>query len=110
MIVDEQTGIIDQRAYFSYLADRCTQDRWLEIMPLQAAKQLQHMLGCDWLVVFGDGKNDLDLFAIADQSYAVDIADPSLKPSPLLSFKVIMMMVWPTFWFVKVSSEVLFYG
>ena len=57
---------------------------WLELMPLAASKshaaaQLKAQLGCDRLVVFGDGKNDIDMFQIADESYAVENAAPELK-------------------------------
>ena len=57
---------------------------WLELMPLSASKshaaaQLKAQLGCDRLVVFGDGKNDIDMFQIADESYAVENAAPELK-------------------------------
>lgn len=57
---------------------------WLELMPLAASKshaaaQLKAQLGCDRLVVFGDGKNDIDMFEIADESYAVENAAPELK-------------------------------
>ena len=57
---------------------------WLEIMPLfasksRAAAQLKAQLGCDRLVVFGDGKNDIDMFQLADESYAVSNAAPELK-------------------------------
>ena len=34
---------------------------------------------CDRLVVFGDGRNDLDLFRVADEAYAVANADEEVK-------------------------------
>lgn len=57
---------------------------WLEIMPMTASKshatqQLKELLGCDKLVVFGDGKNDSDMFEMADESYAVKNAVEELK-------------------------------
>ena len=53
-------------------------------MPLKtsksnAIKQLQAMLDCEKLIVFGDGKNDIDMFKIADESYAVANAHEDLK-------------------------------
>ena len=53
-------------------------------MPLEASKsraiaQLKKLLGCDKLVVFGDAINDLDMFQIADEAYAVENACPELK-------------------------------
>ncbi|WP_289184168.1 HAD-IIB family hydrolase [uncultured Dubosiella sp.] len=64
--------------------DLYTNDPWLEIMPQAASKsnaatQLKEKLGCDRLVVFGDGMNDLDLFEKADESYAVQNAVVPLK-------------------------------
>lgn len=59
-------------------------EQWLEIMPQaasksNAARQLKEFLHCDYVVAFGDGKNDIDLFEIADESYAVENAVPELK-------------------------------
>lgn len=67
-----------------YHTDIYTKEQWLEIMPLKASKsnaikQLQTMLGCEKLIVFGDGKNDIDMFQIADESYAVSNAHNDLK-------------------------------
>lgn len=59
-------------------------DMWLELMPKAASKSaaalaLKKRLNCDRLVVFGDGKNDIDLFHAADEAYAVANAEPALK-------------------------------
>lgn len=59
-------------------------EQWLEIMPEAATKanaalQLKKQLECERLVVFGDGKNDTDMFEIADESYAVSNAVQELK-------------------------------
>ena len=67
-----------------YQTDIYTNEQWLEIMPVQASKanaikQLQSMLGCNRVIVFGDGKNDIDMFQIADESYAVENAHDDLK-------------------------------
>lgn len=64
--------------------DIYSKEQWLEIMPPEAsksnaAKQLQKMLGCEKLIVFGDGPNDIDLFRTADARYAVANAHPELK-------------------------------
>lgn len=64
--------------------DIYTNEQWLEIMPLEASKsnaikQLQAMLQSDKLVVFGDGKNDIDMFQMADEAYAVENAHEELK-------------------------------
>ncbi len=44
-----------------------------------AVRELKEKLGCEKLVVFGDGKNDLDMFHAADEAYAVQNADKELK-------------------------------
>lgn len=67
-----------------YQTDIYTKEQWLEIMPLNASKanaikQLQSLLQCEKLVVFGDGKNDIDMFELADESYAVKNAHEDLK-------------------------------
>lgn len=72
------------RYHCVYQTDIYTNEQWLEIMPLKASKsnaikQLQEMLDCKKLIVFGDGKNDIDMFQIADESYAVANAHEDLK-------------------------------
>ena len=57
---------------------------WLEIMPREATKaegvrRLKEVLGCDQVVCFGDGINDIPLFEIANQAYAVENAVFELK-------------------------------
>ncbi len=64
--------------------DIYTADQWLEIMPKEASKanairQFRALLGAKRLVVFGDGLNDIDMFQIADEAYAVENAAPELK-------------------------------
>lgn len=44
-----------------------------------AIKQLKELLKCDKLVTFGDGKNDIDMFELSDECYAVKNADEELK-------------------------------
>lgn len=70
--------------YCVFQKDSYTDGRWLEIMPkastkAKAAVALKERLGCDELVVFGDNKNDMELFKAADRSYAVVNAVPELK-------------------------------
>lgn len=72
------------RYHAVYQRDIYTGEQWLEIMPkaaskANAARELKKILKCDKLVVFGDGKNDIDMFEIADESYAVENADEELK-------------------------------
>ena len=67
-----------------YQTDIYTNEQWLEIMPLEASKsnaikQLRTMLECEKIIVFGDGKNDIDMFQMADESYAVENAHEELK-------------------------------
>ena len=44
-----------------------------------AALALKERLGAERLVVFGDAENDIPLFEIADERYAVQNAVPALK-------------------------------
>jgi Cof subfamily protein (haloacid dehalogenase superfamily) len=57
--------------------------RWLEITAPGADKgtavlRLKELTGADRLVVFGDNGNDLPMFAVADESYAVANAIPAV--------------------------------
>ena len=64
--------------------DRYFHEMFLEIHPKGATKaegvlQLKKILGCDRIVCFGDGTNDIPMFEIADECYAVANAVPELK-------------------------------
>lgn len=70
------------KCYFQ--RDMYSGDYWLEITPkhatkANAVKQLAGLLGCDYIVAFGDGINDLEMFGIADEAYAVKNAVDELK-------------------------------
>ena len=57
---------------------------WSEIMPGKASKyngilKLKDILGCDRIVSFGDAVNDIPMFRISDECYAVGNAVPELK-------------------------------
>ena len=59
-------------------------DYWLEILPngatkANAVKQLAAMLNCEKIVAFGDGINDVEMFSVADECYAVENAEDVLK-------------------------------
>lgn len=67
-----------------YQRDIYSDTQWLEIMPVNATKAngiltLKKILSCDRIVAFGDGKNDIDMFRIADECYAVFNAVDELK-------------------------------
>lgn len=67
-----------------YARDIYSDAQWLEIMPKEASKanaigRLKKMLGCEKVVAFGDGLNDVDMFELADEAYAVENAAPELK-------------------------------
>lgn len=67
-----------------YAKDIYSGEQWLEIMSKNASKanavmQLKEYLNCDKVIVFGDGKNDIDMFEIADEGYAVENAVEELK-------------------------------
>lgn len=57
---------------------------WLEIMPRKASKanaiaKLKELLGCDRVVSFGDAINDIPMFRISDECYAMEKAVAELK-------------------------------
>ena len=54
-------------------------DEMIAASKANAIKQLQELLECDRVVAFGDGRNDIDMFELADESYAVQNADEQLK-------------------------------
>lgn len=67
-----------------YSTDIYSGEQWLEIMPKKATKsnavlQLKKLLNCDRIIAFGDGLNDIDMFKIADECYAVSNAVDELK-------------------------------
>ena len=67
-----------------YGRDIYSNDYWLEILPkgatkANAVKQLAKLLSCDHIVAFGDGVNDIEMFRIADECYAVENATQKLR-------------------------------
>lgn len=67
-----------------YHKDIYSGEQWLEILPRCVSKanailELKRLMGCDRVVCFGDGKNDISMFRVADECYAVENADPELK-------------------------------
>ena len=83
-----------QPVYDLFSADsryRCTiqqelyrPEYWCEIMPARASKanairKLKAMWNCDRVVSFGDAVNDLPMFDISDECYAVANAVEELK-------------------------------
>ncbi|MCD7950234.1 MAG: HAD family hydrolase [Erysipelotrichaceae bacterium] len=67
-----------------YSKDIYSSSMWLEITPLGTSKahaiqQLKEYLHCDYVIAFGDGKNDIEMFKMADECYAVENADEQLK-------------------------------
>lgn len=74
----------DER-FSTYLYKDVYSEGWyFEIGPARATKanavqRLAELCGCEKIVCFGDGKNDLPMFEIADECYAMGNADESLK-------------------------------
>ena len=67
-----------------YQKDKYRPEYWLEICPREATKakaiqKLQRQYGCSRVVVFGDSLNDISMFEIADEAYAVANAMEELK-------------------------------
>ncbi|MCI9092923.1 MAG: HAD family hydrolase [Coprobacillus sp.] len=70
--------------YCLFQEDIYLHSQWLELMPLKASKssaiqELKDYLNCHKVVVFGDGNNDIDMFSMADEAYAVENAVQELK-------------------------------
>lgn len=60
------------------------EEYWLEIMPRKATKanailKLKEILGCEKIVSFGDALNDIPMFQISDECYAMENAVDELK-------------------------------
>ena len=60
------------------------EEYWCEIMPKKATKanaiqQLKELWQCDKVIAFGDAINDIPMFAISDECYAVENAVSKLK-------------------------------
>ena len=83
-----------QPVYEAFSGDsrfRCTMQQelyrpeyWCEIMPAAASKanairKLKEMWGCSRVVSFGDAVNDIPMFEISDECYAVENAVDELK-------------------------------
>lgn len=67
-----------------WFTDMYSGERWFEILPPRATKanaiaRLKEMLGCDRVVCFGDAENDISMFGIADECYAMANAVDELK-------------------------------
>jgi len=88
--IDEESKLLpvyellsDRFSLISHI-DIYSGERWLEILPkgvskARAVQELKRILGCDRLVCFGDDVNDISMFGIADECYAVGNAHESLK-------------------------------
>ncbi|MCM1569404.1 MAG: HAD family hydrolase [Roseburia sp.] len=67
-----------------YQQDKYRPEYWLEICPKSATKamavrKIQKQYECEQVVVFGDSLNDISLFEMADEAYAVENAMEELK-------------------------------
>ena len=67
-----------------FYPDSYSPDHYLELLPKGATKasavlRLKEHLGCDKVVAFGDAVNDISMFEIADECYAVSNACDELK-------------------------------
>ena len=90
--IGERKELIDIYNYFRDSNDfTCTlqqelyrDEYWCEIMPKKATKGnailiLKKELECDRIIAFGDSVNDIPMFKISDESYAVENAVDELK-------------------------------
>lgn len=70
--------------FSSFYSDNYTECNFLETMNGQVSKgtaalEIKKILGADRIVAFGDNLNDIPLFEVADEAYAVSNANDSLK-------------------------------
>lgn len=74
----------DKRFHCIFQQELYRPEYWCEIMPVKGTKanavlKLKQMLKCDRVVAFGDSKNDIEMFRVSDECYAVENAIESLK-------------------------------
>lgn len=74
----------DERYTCTFQQELYRPEYWLEIMPRKATKanaigKLKEMWDCDRIVSFGDAMNDIPMFHISDECYAVANAAEPLK-------------------------------
>jgi Cof subfamily protein (haloacid dehalogenase superfamily) len=75
----------DNKNYNCILHQELYRDEyWCEIIPKNATKanaikKLQDILGCEKIISFGDALNDIPMFSISDECYAVENAIEELK-------------------------------
>lgn len=82
VVYEKLKNIVDYNLTFQQEIYR--EEYWLEIMPKNASKasailKLKQILECDEVISFGDAINDLPMFEISDQCYAVNNAVEQLK-------------------------------
>lgn len=71
-------------AAFAFYADTYTEYWFLEVYSAAASKangsvQIRELLQADRITAFGDNLNDLSLFSVANEKYAVENAVPEIK-------------------------------
>lgn len=74
----------DDRYYCTMQQELYSPEWWCEIMPVQATKanairKLKKLWNCDKVISFGDAVNDIPMFEVSDEAYAVENAVEELK-------------------------------
>ena len=74
----------DPRFRVTFQKELYRPEYWLEIMPAKASKavainELKKIWKCNKIISFGDAVNDIPMFQISDQAYAVENAVDELK-------------------------------
>ena len=90
--IDDETKLLTVKSYFEndsrfrciYQKEFYSGNYWFELYPNKASKanaalELKDMLNCERLIVFGDNINDIPMFDVADEGYAVDNSANELK-------------------------------
>lgn len=74
----------DERFTCTFQQELYQEEYWLEIMPKQATKanaikHLKQLWDCNYVISFGDAINDIAMFEVSDECYAVENAVNELK-------------------------------
>ena len=84
-LIDVYNDLIETNKFSCLLQkEYYSEHYWCEILPKNATKGntvlvLKELLKCNKIISFGDGLNDIEMFKVSDESYAVENAEEELK-------------------------------
>lgn len=81
--IKEEISSLDD-IYCAFYSDNYTDCNFMECMNVKASKgtatlKIKELLGVDHIIAFGDNLNDMPMFSVADETYAVENACDELK-------------------------------